>query len=199
MTRREKKLLVILGGVALLYLVSRTKMGQGITGNVADKIAKLIAGHEGDVLTVYPDQGGLWTVGKGHLIKSTDTVVRNGKRLALYPYGPRDPAKPDVPTGVRTITQAESDAFFLKDTETARNAVANKVSVPLTDNQRAALVSLVFNIGTGAFGGSTLLRKLNAGDYQGAADQFLVWKKVGGKDSAGLLKRRTDERSIFLA
>jgi lysozyme len=171
-------------------------MGQGITGNVADKIAKLIAGHEGDKLTVYPDEGGLWTIGKGHLI-------RPGERF--YPYGgkmiiPTDPltGKP-APSGVRTITQAESDALFLRDTETARNAVANKVTVPLNDNQRAALVSLVFNIGAGAFATSTLLRKLNAGDYAAAADQFLVWKKVAGKDSAGLLKRRKDERSIFLA
>jgi lysozyme len=55
--------------------------------------------------------------------------------------------------------------------------------VPLTQNQFDALVSLVFNIGGGAFRKSTLLKKLNAGDIQGAADQFLVWNKgtVNGK------------------
>jgi lysozyme len=182
--RREKKLLVVLAAVAGLYLLSRTKAGMTATSNVTDLIARLITGHEGEVLTVYQDVAGFWTVGKGHLIKPTDTV--RGEKL--HPYGP-----------IQRITKEESDAFFLQDTETARNAVANRVAVPLTVNQRAALVSLVFNIGTGAFGTSTLLRKLNAGDYKGAADQFLVWKKAGGADVPGLLRRRESERALFLS
>jgi lysozyme len=175
--RREKKLLVVLAAVAGLYLLSRTKAGMTATSNVTDLIARLITGHEGEVLTVYQDVAGFWTVGKGHLIKPTDTV--RGEKL--HPYGP-----------IQRITKEESDAFFLQDTETARNAVANRVAVPLTVNQRAALVSLVFNIGTGAFGTST-------GDYKGAADQFLVWKKAGGADVPGLLRRRESERALFLS
>lgn len=196
---RRAKLLVLLVAIGGLYLLSRTKMGQTVTGNITDKIARLIFGEEGERLDVYPDIGGKWTVGKGHLILSTDRVLRNGKSVALYPFGPRDPANPDVATGVRTITQAESDAFFARDTEIARNAVANKVAYPLTDNMRAALSSLVFNIGTGAFGTSTLLRMLNAGNVAGAADQFLVWKKVNGVDSSALLDRRRRERALFLS
>ena len=156
-----------------------------------DKIAQLIEGHEADKLTVYQDEGGLWTVGRGHLIKP-------GERF--YPYGG---SMTVTNTGQRTITQAESDELFANDLAPARNDVANKVRAPITDNQRAALVSLRFNIGTGNFGSSTLLKLLNAGDIAGAADQFLVWKKVRKNgvlvDSAGLLKRRTQERALFLA
>lgn len=187
-TRREKGLLLGLGVAGLIYLLSRTNVGQRVTGNVIEKIASLIAGEESDKLVVYPDTGGKWTVGKGHLILATDTVLRQGQRQKLHPFGP-----------VMQITQAESDAFFAEDTAIARNAVANKVQVPVNDNQRAALASLVFNIGTNAFAGSTLLRKLNAGDYKGAADQFLVWKKVDGVDSPGLINRRARERALFLA
>lgn len=158
-----------------------------MTQDVIDKIARLIGHAEGDRLTVYQDIGGLWTIGKGHLVKP-------GERF--YPYGG---SMSVTNTGLRTITQAESDALFAKDTETARNAVANKVAVPITDNQRAALASLVFNIGTGAFAGSTLLRLLNAGNYTGAADQFLVWKTVNGVDSPGLINRRASERALFLS
>lgn len=188
MSRREKFLLLLLGVAGVGYLLSQTTKGQQVTGTLLDKIARVIGGHEGNVLTVYQDEGGLWTVGHGHLVLPTDTVIRNGAPTKLHPYGP-----------VTDLSPAESDAFFARDTEAARSAVANKVSAMLTDNQRAALISLVFNIGTGAFAGSTLLRKLNAGDVSGAADQFLVWKKVKGVDSPGLLARRTSERALFLS
>jgi lysozyme len=186
MERRQKLLLVLAAG-GVLYLLSRTKAGQAVTGTLADKIAQLIGAAEGDVLTVYQDQGGLWTVGRGHLIKP-------GERF--FPYGG---SMTPTNTGQRDITQDESDALFAQDTAQARATVAAKVSVPLTDNQRAALISLTFNIGTGAFSGSTLLRNLNAGNYTAAADQFLVWKKVKGVDSPGLIKRRASERALFLA
>jgi hypothetical protein len=72
------------------------------------------------------------------------------------------------------------------------------VKVPLTQNQFDALVSLVYNIGQTAFSNSTLLKKLNAKDYQGAADQFLRWNKGGGKVMKGLVRRREAERALFL-
>ncbi len=72
------------------------------------------------------------------------------------------------------------------------------VTVPLNQNQFDALVSLTYNIGSGAFNNSTLLKKLNKGDYQGAADQFLVWNKAGGKVMKGLVRRREAEQALFL-
>lgn len=158
---------------------------------VTDKVAKLIFGEEGSRLTVYKDSGGKWTVGKGHLVLSTDRVIRNGQSVALHPYGP-----------VTTITREEEAALFDRDTAIARNAVANKVTRPITENMRAALTSLVFNIGTGAFAESTLLRMLNAGNVAGAADQFLVWKwvtKPDGSREPELLARRQRERALFLS
>lgn len=188
MTKREKVLAGILGGAGLLYLLSMTSKGQGVSDSVLNKIAALIADHEGDELNVYPDEAGIWTVGKGHKILTTDSA--RGQKL--YPYGP-----------IKTITQAESDAFFERDTATARNAVSNNVRRPISDNMRAALASLTFNIGGPAFAGSTLVKLLNAGNIAAAANQFLVWNKVtvdGRKIvSSGLSTRRERERALFLS
>jgi lysozyme len=71
------------------------------------------------------------------------------------------------------------------------------VKVPLTAKQRAALALLIDNIGIGAFGKSTLLRLLNAGNYKGAAAQFDRWNRGGGRVLPGLVKRRAEERRLF--
>lgn len=72
------------------------------------------------------------------------------------------------------------------------------VSVSINKNQANALYSLIYNIGKGAFQESTLLIKLNASDYIGAADQFLVWKYVNHHECQGLLSRRIVERELFI-
>ena len=76
------------------------------------------------------------------------------------------------------------------------------VRVTLTEEQRAALISLTFNIGSGGFLSSTVLRRLNAGNYEGAADAFLMWNKItrnGVKErDQGLVNRRERERLLFL-
>lgn len=140
---------------------------------------ELIAGEEGLRLTVYQDTGGVWTVGYGHVVKPSD---------GLYPY-----------TSKRTITQAEADEFFRNDTAIATAAVKRNVRVPISENQRSALISLTFNIGGGALSTSTLLRKLNAGDIRGAADEFLKWVYDNGVRVAGLEDRRKRERALFLS
>jgi lysozyme len=71
------------------------------------------------------------------------------------------------------------------------------VEIPLTQDEFIALCDLTFNIGTGNFDGSTLLRLLNAGDIDGAIAQFSVWNKAGGKVLAGLVKRRSAEAALF--
>ena len=73
------------------------------------------------------------------------------------------------------------------------------VTVPLTQGQYDALSCFIFNIGAKKFRGSTLLRKLNDGDYKGAADELLRWTKAGGRELSGLVKRRKAERSLFLS
>jgi lysozyme len=101
------------------------------------------------------------------------------------------------------ITEAQSDEILARDLEAVEKDVNEAVKVPINQNQFDALASLHFNIGPGSFRSSTLLKKLNAKDYAGAADQFLVWNKgtINGKKVAinGLTIRRKDERAQFLS
>jgi lysozyme len=128
-------------------------------------------------LKAYPDAGGRLTIGWGHLIQPGEDWLKD-------------------PRGI-TIDQAET--LLSQDIARVESAIDSLVTVPLTANQRDALISLIFNIGIGAFSASTLLKKLNAGDYEGAAVEFPRWKYAGGVESAGLLARRAAEQSVFLA
>ena len=133
----------------------------------------LICSFEGLELKAYDDSVGVWTIGYG-------TTVINGVRVK----------KGDI----CTVEQAKS--YMASDLKKFEAAV-NKVTVALNQNQFDALVSLTYNIGTGAFADSTLLKKLNSGDYKGAAAQFDVWVKAGGKRMQGLVNRRAVERKLF--
>ena len=73
------------------------------------------------------------------------------------------------------------------------------IKVKVTQSQFDAMVSLAYNIGAGAFLKSTLLKKVNAGDFAGAGEQFLRWNKAGGKEVLGLTKRREREKQLFLS
>lgn len=185
-----------LAGAALLYLWSRSQSGAasitqavqtGVTNVSAffDNFKNLIAQFEGLSLTPYQDSAGKWTIGYGHLIIPGDPY---------YPQG-----------SLTSITQADADALLAADTQAAQDCVDQSVTVALTDNQRAALVSLVFNIGCGAFQASTLLALLNQADYAGAAAQFDVWNHVTDPASgqlvvsAGLTTRRASETALFMA
>lgn len=101
-----------------------------------------------------------------------------------------------VKLGMR-ITQEQADSLLKGDLVSREAAVRRLVRVPVTQGQFDALVSFVYNIGTGAFERSTLLKKLNAGDTRGASAQFAVWNKAGGKELPGLTKRRAAERALF--
>lgn len=175
--------LFVLVAALALWALSRTRAGQDIAaslvGRVVDGARELVAELEGLRLDVYQDTGGAWTVGYGHL-------VQPGERF--FPYG-----------DVRAITLSEAEQLLEADMATARNAVAKYVTVPLTDGQRAALESFVFNVGVGAFAGSTLLRKLNQGDYVGAAGEFDRWVFDNGRRITGLERRRAREKEVFTA
>jgi GH24 family phage-related lysozyme (muramidase) len=124
--------------------------------------------HEGLRLNAYDDGVGIRTIGWGHARTTENTI---------------------------TIERAEE--LLREDIEVCERCIADNVHVPLTQGQHDALVSLIFNIGVGAFTKSTLLRKINAGEP--AADEFLRWNKGGGRELPGLVKRREAERAMFIS
>lgn len=95
------------------------------------------------------------------------------------------------------MTISEADELLSKDLEQREKAVLSLVKVPLKQSQFDASMSLVFNIGTAAFGGSTLLKLLNVSDYTGAEKEFLKWNKIKGVVSKGLTNRRVQEALLF--
>ena len=102
----------------------------------------------------------------------------------------------DVQMGLRW-TQDQADAALAHDIQRFEKCVNDCVTVPLQQPEFDACVSLAFNIGTGAFKSSTLVRLLNASDYDGASLQFARWNKQAGKELAGLTRRRLAERDLF--
>jgi len=136
--------------------------------------AQNIKDREGGFVSIpYSDHRG-YSVGYGHLLK---------------------PGEPIVP-----ITRDEADAYFLFDVAWSEKAVADSVTVALTQNQFDALVSFCYNIGRGAFSKSTLVKKLNGGDsLASVAAEFNRWIMASNKVNDGLVARRESEYSQFLA
>lgn len=131
---------------------------------------ELIKKFEGLQLTAYRCSAGVLTIGYGHT-----SGVNPG----------------DV------ITGRQADEFLRKDLRVAELTVNTNVKTQMTQGQFDALVSFVFNLGAGNFVKSTLLRKLNAGDYDGAADEFRRWVYAGKAELQGLIRRRAAERDLF--
>lgn len=96
-------------------------------------------------------------------------------------------------------SKEEAEQVLLEDLEIHEKAVKRLVKVPLTQGQFDALVSFSFNLGEGNLSRSTLLRKLNSGDYEGAAREFPRWCRAGGRILPGLVKRRKAEMELFLS
>ena len=149
---------------------------------ISDKGVGFVKAFEGCRLMPYTDSVGVWTVGYG-----STTDVTPGE----------------------AITMAQAEDRLREDLAYAEKCVNDAVTVPLTQPEFDALVSIVFNVGPGAKGKrdgiitlkngepSTLLRKLNDSDYDGACEQFLRWDKAGGKPLAGLTRRRKAEAEMF--
>jgi lysozyme len=136
----------------------------------------LIRQAEGLRLRAYLCPAGVWTIGIGTTVYPDGRKVQRGDKC----------------------TEQQADRYLAHDLQEFERAVAAMVTVPLTGNQFASLVSLAYNVGIGALRGSTLLRLLNAGDYAGAANQFPRWNRGGGRVLPGLVKRRAAERDLFL-
>ena len=131
----------------------------------------LIISFEGIRLEAYKCPAGVWTIGVG----STQPTVSPGE----------------------VITKPEAMARFDRDLVKFENAVDRLVKVPLTQNQFDALVSFTFNVGEGALSKSTLLKKLNRGEYAAVPAELMKWTKGGGKELPGLVRRRRAEAAMW--
>lgn len=147
---------------------------------ISEKGVALIREFEGCSLTAYPDPGtggAPWSIGYGWTHPVDGEPVKRGM----------------------TIDQATADLLLKTGLVSYEQDVSRLVRVKLTQGQFDALVSFVYNLGAMRFSTSTLLRKLNAGDYTGAAEEFLRWVSPGTKVEAGLRRRRQAERALFLS
>jgi len=141
--------------------------------NISERGLQLIKQFETLQLKAYRDPVGVWTIGWGH------TPSYPGQR----------------------ITEEQAEALLRADIERFERAVNEVVKVPITQDQFDAIVSFAFNVGIRAMARSTLVEKLNAGDVEGAAEEFTRWV-YGRKDGRmerlpGLVRRREAEARLF--
>ena len=142
----------------------------GILMKLGERGTEILKYFEGCKLTAYQDSVGVWTIGYGHT-----KGVYNGM----------------------TITQEEAEQMLLTELEEYEGYIEDMVTVPLTQNQFDALVVWIYNLGPTNFKNSTLLKELNAGNYNAAGQEITRWNKAGGKVLAGLVKRREAEAELF--
>ena len=161
--------------------IHKTNLNNAIarTPRVSKATINLVKQYEGFRSNSYRDTNGLAVIGYGQ-------SKINGKRVKMGQY----------------VSRAKADAELERELYRIQLLVLSKVRVKLNSNQLGALTSLVYNAGSGILTRSTLIRKLNAGDYAGAAREFPRWNKAhqGGRlvPLAGLTKRRLAEQKLFL-
>lgn len=137
----------------------------------------LIKEFEGFRAKAYLDPVGICTIGYG-----TTAAAGVGIKPALG----------------MTITEAQAVGYLMAAVDKFAAQISPKITRPINENEFGAFASLAYNIGPGAFGKSSALRKFNAGDKQGAANSILLWNKAGSKVLPGLVRRREAERALFL-
>jgi lysozyme len=142
-----------------------------------DIAGDLIKNFEGLSLSPYYCLGGRKTIGYGHVLRKDEEQ---------YPLNLQ-------------ITQKRAEELLEQDIVGARIALRKHCKAPLSARQEAALISFIFNCGSGAFQASALRQKLERGEYLLASNEFPRWVYAGGVKLAGLIKRREVERKIFLA
>ena len=149
----------------------------------------MIKHHEGVRYKPYRCPAKLWTVGVGHVLYPAQGRLPLDQRDA-YPLEPHDN---------RTFSENEVNGTLSTDLIRFETGVARLFPLVLTQGQNDALVSFSFNLGLGGVQRSTLRQKVLRGETQEAADEFLKFTKGGGKVLPGLVKRRNDERALFLS
>ena len=150
---------------------------------------KTIKHHEGVRLRPYRCPALLWTTAVGHVIDPSHAAVKYEDRKNL-----------PIPDGWdRSLTMGEVDAILAQDLARFERGVARLCPAAI-DRQGVfdSLVSFSFNVGLGNLQRSGLRMKTNRGDFDEAADEFLKWTKAAGRVLPGLVKRRNDERAMFL-
>ena len=170
MKRLIAVLLWSLGVFAVIHLTDRyTHIEENIMA-IAKSTLSFITKEEGSRNKAYKDSKGLWTIGVGHLIKADEQHLITA-----------------------TLSDQEVEDLLKKDLKWCSEAVETSVKVPLAQNQFDALYSLCFNIGETAFRKSTVVRRINENDLNGAAEAILMWNKP-----EVLINRRKRERALFL-
>lgn len=137
----------------------------------------LIKRWESFVPVPYLCSAGVWTIGYG--------CTRDSEGNPVTPRTPQ-------------VTEAEASAMLIREVEHFSVAVSRLIPVELSDGQFDALTSFTFNLGSGALQASTLRRRVNSGDYDGAAREFPKWCWAGGRKLTGLLNRRIAEQRLWL-
>lgn len=143
----------------------------------SENCLKLIREFEGCRLEAYKCPAGVWTIGYGWTRPVDGVRIHAGMKIA----------------------QETSERLLRVGADDYGRDVSRVVSAPVNQNQFDALVDFAYNLGVSALSGSTLLRKLNSGDYTGAAAEFPRWNKANGKPLPGLTRRREAERCLFLS
>ena len=150
----------------------------------------MIKHHEGVRNRPYRCPALLWTVGVGHVIDPTHAAVKYEERKNL-----------PIPAGWdRVLSPGEVDALLAQDLAKFERGVARLCPASLNSQGIFdSLVSFSFNVGLGNLQRSGLRMKTNRGDLEEAADEFLKWTKAAGRVLPGLVKRRMDERAMYLS
>ena len=155
---------------------------------VSDRCKEMIKHHEGVRFKPYRCPARLFTIGVGHVLYSDQ---------GRLPLDQRDAFQLKTEDN-RTFSKAEVDGLLASDLQRFEVGVARLFPMVLTQNQNDALVSFAFNLGLGGLQRSTLRQKVLRGEVE-AADEFLKFTRGGGKILPGLVKRRNDERALFLS
>lgn len=171
MKLRGLKRILAEAGIGIAMVMCALSNAYTAEGNVSQRGVDAVKRFEGYRTERYDDIAGNRTIGYGHLIRKGEN------------YG--------------KINEKKAEELLREDLKSAENAVRKYVKTDINKNQFDALVSFVYNVGTGNFKGSTLLKKVNSKDFEGAAGEFAKWNKAGGKVIAGLVKRRAEEKEMF--
>jgi len=155
---------------------------------VSDKCLSIIRHHEGVRYRPYRCPAKLWTIGIGHVLYPIQGNLPLDKRQDFQLQTQDD----------RTFSREEVDGILRRDLARFEFGIGRLFPVQLTQGQFDALVSFSFNCGLGTLQRSTLRQKLLRGETEDAAQELLKYTIGGGKILPGLVKRRKDERALFL-